>query len=195
MTVHYGRLGFLDRLRGLAVLLMFLDHGLLLWLTLDPGQDLRGDLRATVTRFSMPLFMVVSGFFLERTSRRRARMIALVAAGLAPILWFTWPEFSQPEILALWVLGFSLRTVLERFPLETIVLGVLQILHLPVGWPGYEPGLVAVFLAVGVLARHRPESLERLGRPLPGWFAWFGRRSLLLYCGHLLVIAGSLAIR
>lgn len=194
MPAAPARLTVLDRLRGLAVLLMLLDHGLFLSMTLHPGGDLRSDLRSTVTRFSMPLFMVVSGFLLERTSRRRAVTVLFAALLVSVVLLVCWPEFAQPEILTLWVLLFPLRSLFLRFPLETVVLGVLQVLHLPVGWPGYEPGLVAVFLAVGVLARDRVEVLSRPARLLPRWLEVVGRHSLGVYVFHLVLLAGALVV-
>lgn len=189
MPATSGRLVFLDRVRGLASLLMVLDHALVLSLTLDPGDGLRTDLRSTLTRLSMPLFMVVSGFLLSGSSRRRVLEVAGTAVVLAPMLYVSWAEFAQPEILALWLLLVPLRSLLERYPLELLFAGVLQILHLPVGWPGFEPGLILVFLALGVLARDRPRSLEMLGRALPGWFALVGRYPLTVYAGHLALFA------
>lgn len=194
MPAGPGRLVFLDRVRGLAVLLMIVDHLLLFSLTLAPAADLRVDLRSTLTRLSMPLFMVVSGFLLNGVSRRRVVAVAVVAAGLAPVLYVCWPEFAQPEILALWLLVFPLRSLLVRFPLELVFAGVLQVLHLPVGWPGFEPGLLLVFLGLGVLARERPRSLELLGRLLPGVFARFGRFPLSVYAGHLLLLSVVLLV-
>lgn len=194
MPTTSGRLVFLDRVRGLASLLMVLDHSLVLSLTLDPGDGLRTDLRSTLTRLSMPLFMVVSGFLLSGSSRRRVLQVAGAAVLLAPLLYVCWVEFAQPEILALWLLVVPLRSLLERYPLELLFAGVLQVLHLPVGWPGFEPGLVLVFLAMGVLARDRPRSLEMLGRALPGWFASVGRYPLTVYAGHLIIFTAVLVV-
>jgi hypothetical protein len=184
---------FLDRLRGLAMLLMLLDHGLLLWLELQPGEDLRGWLRRSVTRFSMPLFMLVSGYLLERTSRRRMFEVAGVALVLNGALVVLWPAFLLPEILAVWVFLLPIRGFLLRFPVEAAALGVLQAMYLPVRWPGYEPGVVLLFLALGRIWSTRPdrhrETLVPIGERIPSWVGRLGRRPLGVYAAHLLALA------
>ena len=191
----------LDRLRGLAVLLMLVDHLLVFapqfsdawFFSPAPGSPTWWT-RHTLTRLSMPLFMLVSGFLLhDRPPSRRRRLLIGVLGGLLTLLLnWSWPAFGVPEILVVWSLVMLLTPLLREHPLEMLVLGVLQQLYLPVSWQGYQPGLVAAFLAAGVLWRRLPAParlLEALGDALPSFFATVGRRPLLWYATHLTFLA------
>lgn len=188
-----GREVFLDRIRGLAMLLMLLDHVLVLWLDVQPGEDLRWWLRRSVTRFSMPLFMLVSGYLFGRTSRRRMFEVAAAALVVNVVLALFWPSFLLPEILAVWVFLLPVRKFLLRFPVEAGALGVLQAMYLPVRWPGYEPGVVLLFLALGRIwsdrADRRTGVLGSAGDRLPVWLGCLGRHPLGVYVVHLLALA------
>ena len=188
------RIPALDGLRGIAILLMVFDHLLLLSLEMMPGTDLREFARRSVTRFAMPLFMIVSGFLLDQVSRRRMGQVVLAAGMVNLTLWLLWPSFALPEILAVWAFLLPVRAFLVRHPVEAAALGLLQAMYLPVHWPGYEPGIVLVFLALGRLWATRPGRedglLSQIGTRVPGWVAALGRRPLLLYVGHLLPLAG-----
>ena len=150
----------------------------------------------------MPLFMLVSGFLLERVSRRRILEVVVAAAVVNVSLFLFWPSFRLPEILAVWVFLLPVRRFLVRHPVEAAALGLLQAMYLPVRWPGYEPGIVLVLLALGRIWSGRSDResglLARVGQVLPAWFAGIGRRPLLCYVGHLLplaLIAGIVGMR
>lgn len=93
------RNAFLDSLRGLAILLMIVDH--IAWLFSDVAIEL-GTVRF-VTRLSMPLFCVLMGYFLvPRSSRsatfwRRTGQLALAAVAVNAVYAVL---YEQLEILA-----------------------------------------------------------------------------------------------
>lgn len=193
-----GRDVRLDALRGVAVLLMVVDHAAsaapLLFPALVPAaaHGWLWWLRRTLTRFSMPLFMLVSGALLARAapSPRRRAQVAALAVAVQVLLAGWWPQFARPEILVVWSLVMTAAEVLRRFPFEMVVLGVLQQVCLPVGWYGYQPGLVTAFVALGVLWAQLPQqTVFDRAVSLPRWVAATGRRPLLVYATHLLALA------
>ncbi len=76
-------------------------------------------------------------------------------------------------------------------PGVTLTLGLISALYVPVGWHGYEPGLVLAWFCLGLLAR-----LEwfALGDRLPVQLERVGRRPLIWYVGHLVVLTGIAAV-
>lgn len=184
-----SRIAAVDRARGLAVLLMLLDHALVLvQFRAHELVQWAYALRMTVTRASLPLFCLCTGVLLHfRRSSRRLLDVALVALVLNVALDVVPIGIGSPEILGVWSLVMLGSVWLLRWPVPVVVLGVLQATIWQVGWAGYEPGLVAAFVAVGVLA----------GRPalawadaLPAWVGAVGSRPLRWYVGHLVVLMG-----
>ena len=194
----------LDALRGFAVILMIIDHSSALAVL---GIDAAGPLswlverngvlwwvRHTLTRLSMPLFMLVSGYLIvhRRPSPRRRAEVGALGVALSVLLWWTWPTFGVPEILVVWSLCLFAAPLIVNAALPVAVLGVLQTINLPIGWGGYEPGLVAAFLALGVLWRAlEPQTphLFSFAAHLPGWVSAIGRRPLWWYSTHLVIFA------
>jgi hypothetical protein len=154
--------------------------------------------RMTATRFSLPLFMIVSGYLLARRglSAKRVLEVVLVALLLNFALIYTEVGFAAPDILAVWLLVLPLYPLIKRFPIEIAALGILQMLNWRITWEywhGYQPGQVVAFLALGsLLSRHPGGALLRVGDYVPSWCAVVGRRPLLWYGGHflILVVAG-----
>ncbi len=189
--VRQARSHALDRLRGLAIVLMVLDHALVV----GAPHSL---LRLTVTRLSLPLFMIVSGLLIRLGGQYRwLRTLELAAAAgmCAVILTLCWPTFGTPEILAVYLLvAVPCRRLIQRAPLAGAVLGYVQAWYWPLHWSGYQPGLVLLFLCVGSLCVRDVGELGQWGARCPAWLEPIGRRPLAWYVGHLCVLAAIAAV-
>lgn len=185
----------LDRLRGLAIFLMIIDHSLLLTMTYETSASWMGWTRKTLTRFSMPLFMLVSGLLIARRGSPSLRRLPLVIVIAIVINVISWTEvgFGVPEILAVWLLCLPFYPLFVRYPIEVAALGILLTINLPITadwYEGYQPALVLAFLAMGALLHRTPESpILKSGNYLPSLFGFIGRRPLLWYAGHLFILA------
>jgi uncharacterized membrane protein YcfT len=182
----------LDALRGLAIVLMIVDHVLVAQMYVNGWSSAAEWTRLTVTRLSMPLFMIVSGYFMTRSrpfTVRRLVQIGIAAIYINVLMETVKVGFDPPEILAVWLMVMILAPLMVRFPIELAMLGILQTLYQPIGWPGYEPGNVVAFLCLGILFRERQNTLLRsVGTRLPSWMSAIGRHPLAWYLGHLTVI-------
>jgi hypothetical protein len=194
----------LDRLRGLAIFLMILDHALVIFLSCYGWQDWAYQTRRTVTRLSMPLFMLVSGLLVARKGRpsiRRLPPIFFIGLVFTEVV-VNIPQlgFGAPDILLLWLLCLTLYPLWIRWPVEMAVIGILQIVNWPITidwWRNYQPGEVLAFLALGALLARRENSLLlRTGAHLPRWLAFIGRRPLVWYTAHLtaLLVLGAILL-
>lgn len=172
----------LDRLRGLAIVLMILDHVLLV-----SGDGL--PIRLTVTRASLPLFALTAGALWRPGARRRHALI-LVAAAVSMVLGVGL-GIGQPDVLlVLLVASIGMHAYL-RFPVATAAVAALQ----ATTWPvftftgGYEVGVVLVLMIMGrVFGAAR---LDGYGRKLSPIFDRIGRYPLTFYVGHLALLAVS----
>jgi predicted acyltransferase len=190
------RVTAIDRLRGLALLLMILDHSLVVYQAVNGPQDWVWWIRHTVTRFALPLFMMMAGLLIAQKGHPAWNRLPfiLVAAIVINVVAHYLPQvgFHTPDVLANFVMAVPLYFLFVRYPLETIVVGFLQAYYLPITWNewmGYQPGMIMAFLALGVLLKFHPNTLVmRLGRRLPAALEILGRRPLLWYCGHLAVL-------
>lgn len=180
------RFSILDCWRGLAVVLMVLDHVLAVL-----GAPVVT--RLLVTRLSLPLFCATSGALHliagPRSPRRSLQLlgVALLETVLNLVLGLGVPGPVTLMLVMGWV-GRALRP--ERHGLVLVVVGVLQAVYLPVPWTGYQPGLVLAWWslgALGVLAE--VDQVTRFTRWCPRWLEAVGRRPLGWYVGHLLVLA------
>jgi len=166
-----------DRLRGLAVCLMVLDHCLIV-----AGLD-NHFIRHTITRAALPLFCIVAGSLAARPSKL-GRLVDLVTVGLFSFALNV--GVGQPDITIIFALGFAF----QRFWLSPIFLtiAVLQPVTWPIPWTGYQPGLVIALMSLG---RGLVEigQLNRFGAGLPSFLRQFGRYPLTCYAGHLVILA------
>jgi hypothetical protein len=170
----------LDQLRGLAIILMVLDHVLL---QIEPTHSLR----YTLTRLSLPLFMITAGtLYRPATPRRLARLAPaiLVEATISTIVLE-----SRPGIVTVYAIALLTTTATQHIPrLGTpralIAIGLLQTLLLPITWTGYQPGLVLAFVNAGRLIN--PASLPAMSPD--SRLATIGRYPMTWYVGHLLVL-------
>lgn len=179
------RVVWVDYLRGVACLLMLLDHVLLL---LAPESVVR----LTVTRFSLPLFMLCAAAVWRPGARPRLLWLGLalpVEAFLLAVIGMPQPGilflFFWLQVALLGWPGLALR------PYLWIVVGLVQTLYLPVGWYTYEPGLVAAWFFLGRLVIADPTfAADRAARPAgAAWVRWLGARPLEFYVAHLFLLA------
>lgn len=177
-----------DRLRGLAILLMVLDH-LAVFGFFGSSAPVVG-MRLTITRLALPIFMMVAGslWAVRGPGPNWYRLANCVVGGL--VAFVCWSSIGLPhvDILIVFAAVALYAAVIVRWPVVCLVAGILQTINLPVMSPGYELGYVAAWLALGVLVGDRP-SWRSLGDSLPAWLASIGRRPLLWYTSHLVVLA------
>lgn len=189
------RLAGLDRLRGLALVLMVVDHALLA----------AGGLvavRVTVTRASLPLFCLVAGALLTAARPRWARLGKIAAAGLVATAFGAPFGIGQPDVLFVLALALVAAPLLIRIGSPGVLYGALAVAILqPVSWPGwllvpgwtgYQPGTVLALVIVGHL--WGAPQLAHYGDRLPGWLALPGRHPLSLYVWHVFVLGALVAV-
>lgn len=177
--VSIGRSGALDKLRGLAIAAMVVDH---LAYVLDEQL-----LRVTVGRLALPLFFIVAGHLVCRLSWRHG-WVALLGLALPAVV----PWIDDPNVLLLYAAGAVLVVQLRRAPLALVLVVVVALTVAANGWlpatPGfYDPLSVLALMCAGALLSRDSFAI---GNRLPRAFAVVGRFPLSVYVGHLLVIEG-----
>lgn len=173
----------LDALRGLAIVLMMVDHVALVY-----GAPF--GVREIITRLAMPLFMLLAGY-LWRPGLRMRHLDLIVAAALSvPLSWLIGSD--TVPILVVLVLVLPLMELAHRYPLALLVLAIVQPITWPIAWYGYQPGAILALLIVGHLMRwsRLPSDWLRVGERMP-FLAPVGRWPLMIYVGHL-VLLGAL---
>lgn len=142
----------LDTLRGLAIVIMIVDHFLMLVLSVEI-EPYNGRF---FTRLAEPLFALLVGYFLVGRGRRRvaSRLAPLfLAAALANLLF--WGVFAKLEILATLLLVFALYLILaERLwvLLPAMALGAFDPTQ---AYLDYPLSVVAAQVAMGMLLHQR----------------------------------------
>jgi hypothetical protein len=178
------RLRGLDVLRGLAVLLMVLDH----WIDSRCVSSLFF-VRLTLTRFALPLFVVTFGYLVGRRGSPVSafRCGQLLCVSSLTLLLFAVAGLDCPDILFLLALLACGSRVWLAWPLPVAVLGLLQAQYWVVPWNAYQPGWVLCFACLGVFAS------RSLGCPVAAWrcgpLEWVGRRPLGCYVAHAAALA------
>ena len=196
--MNSNRIAVLDKVRGLAIILMMLDHTLVMLSTLEIISNGALLTRMTLTRFALPMFMIVSGaLWAARTpGGKRIGSIILVSIFLNVFMVMFWSEFSTPEVLAVWALAALFASFISKYPVLAITLSYIQWEYWPIGWDGYQPGVVVLFLAVGVLAARCGivPGTGVAGKLLPEFLGVIGKRPIIWYAGHLVVLTVLVAI-
>ena len=172
-----NRLPEIDRVRGLAILLMIVDHVLVV---MQPDSVIR----FTLTRAAMPLFCVLAGTFLTDRFKWH-RWLYIAGCGVVLSLPGVGVQ-GKPDILLLLAGSFVVATAWPSLVL--MCFAFLQPATWRIGWGGYEPGLVLGFVLVGRLLPDVLYKLYRAGSLLPNWVAVLGRYPLTIYCVHLLTL-------
>jgi hypothetical protein len=172
----------LDRLRGTAIALMVLDH-LLAW------GEVGFCVQATVTRASLPLFMLVSGNLMaERVLPSIGRAAQLAAAACASTWLVAGLPFMAPvDVLVSFCLALLAWPAARLAPACALVVCVVVMGIAPMN-SGYSPFELLALMLVGAMTFDVGSWLYRFGCALPWWLAAFGRWPLTWYVGHLAVI-------
>jgi uncharacterized membrane protein YcfT len=198
-ALNGGRILIIDAIRGLAITLMVLDHSLFAIESIGVANNVVEYSRISITRFSMPLFMIASGIVWTFYGLRIKRWIQVLILSilLNATIRVLWPDFNNPEILFIWtLLAIGYRLIL-RFPISVMIIGYTQFIFWTVPWGGYQPGELAIFLGVGVLIARAPldKTWTRLRfEKLLSTLAFLGRYPLSIYCGHLVSLSIIVAI-
>ena len=193
-ALNGGRILIIDAIRGLAIALMILDHSLFAIESIGMANNIVEYSRLSITRFSMPLFMIASGIICKLYGLRIKRWIQVFILSILVnvTIRVLWPDFNNPEILFVWTLLAIGYRLIVRFPITVMIIGYTQFVFWPVSWGGYQPGELAIFLGVGVLIARAP--LDRTWKQirfekLLSTFAFLGRYPLSIYSGHLISLS------
>lgn len=199
-----GRVHAIDAARGLAIVLMLVDHLLALaveyWLH-GAAETAAMVARVTVTRAAMPLFMVLSGLLLglsgRKVSRRRLIEAATVGLLVSSLMGHVEMNIGPPDILISWTAIMLLGNTLMQYPLTFAAVCAVQASVFNFQWDSYQPGIIGLLVVTGYLAANRNAAgavtkLRSFGRA-PVWLASIGRRPLIWYGGHMAVL-GAVAI-
>jgi len=194
-----GRIFIIDAIRGLAIALMVLDHSLFAIETIGIANVVVEYSRLSITRFSMPLFMIASGIIwaLYGLRIRRWFQVFVLAILINLVTRFLWADFNYPEILLVWTMLAIASRLIVRFPITVMIIGYTQFIFWPVPWSGYQPGELAIFLGVGVLVARAP--LEKAWKhmrfkSLISALSFLGRYPLSIYSGHLILLSLIVAL-
>jgi len=194
-----GRIFIIDAIRGLAIALMVLDQSLFAIETIGIANVVVEYSRLSITRFSMPLFMIASGIIWALYGLRIRRWFQVFV--LAVILNFAtrilWADFNYPEILLVWTMLAIGSRLIVRFPITVMIIGYTQFIFWPIPWSGFQPGELAIFLGVGVLVARAP--LEKAWKhmrfkSLISALSFLGRYPLSIYSGHLILLSLIVAL-
>lgn len=184
----------LDAWRGLAIVTMIGDHvaAYLTEVFVEQGTELYETLllyRATIGRIAAFAFMLVSGYLLSKHQPSLKRIIQVAAvAAFVNVTWLITPMgLEAPDILILWLGAVLLAPLWKKHIFITLFLAYLQFEYWPISWGGYQPGLIVMLLALGVLLQRSQTHFPNLGSFTP-MLGWVGRYPLTFYTVHLAAI-------
>jgi uncharacterized membrane protein len=147
----------LDFFRGSAIILMIIDHTLVFFTSIKFYNSFFDIIRETLTRYSMPLFMIISGLLLAKhgISIKRWLQVFLLSVFLNIIIYFYWKNFNFPEILLIWSLITIFSKILIKFPIFILISGLIQYQYFPINYQAYQPGIIVLFLSIGIISSNR----------------------------------------
>lgn len=180
----------IDRLRGLAMLLMLLGHVLAV-------ADAGGVLRLTVTRGSLPIFAAITGYLLADRTPRPARIAQVAAVGLwssATVVGTPVPGLDPVDPLLVISAALCCWPAVRRWPVVSVLVGTVQAVTYHGLYPGYQLGEVVALMAAGVLLRRSASPADlavarATADRLPALLACIGRRPLTVYALHVAALA------
>lgn len=175
-----ARIVSLDRVRGLAVACMVVDH--LVLLTDGPMA-----VRYTVGRLAMPLFFVLAGLLVTRLSER-----LLLVAGAGVLLPLVVPWVDAPNVLLWYAVGAVVLVLWRRLGWPLWLLVVVPLALAANGYDveagtGYQLPAMVGLMALGSMLGTRSMAW---GDRLPSVLAAAGRYPLTVYVGHVLALEG-----
>jgi len=147
----------LDFFRGSAIILMIIDHTLVFFTSIKFYNSFFDIIRETLTRYSMPLFMIISGLLLAKhgISIKRWLQVFLLSVFLNIIIYFYWKNFNFPEILLIWSFITIFSKILIKFPIFILISGLIQYQYFPINYQAYQPGIIVLFLSIGIISSNR----------------------------------------
>lgn len=168
----------LDRLRGLAILLMIGDHLARVW-------SFEG-YRLTLGRLAVPLFFIIAGHLAGSRLTRRHLWAFVIGLNLPLVV----PWVDAPNVLVWFAVGAVILYAFERYGWPTWLLIVPALVWAANGWPSlwaasYNPLALLALMAVG---RGLGREAFVSGRHLPAWVGALGRHPLTWYVGHVLAL-------
>jgi uncharacterized membrane protein len=197
LTQSKNRNSNIDLIRGFAIILMIFDHALLAYSSIYGNNDFIYLFRITLTRFSMPLFMIISGtvLFLYGLKARRWLSVFIIALVINIITINLWEDFNSPEILLVWCFVVIFYKIYLKLPITTLILGYIQTQFFQItlyNYNGYQPGDIIIFLVFGILISKYITSLTFpiLSKLSTIHFITFiGSKPLTIYFSHLLLLS------
>ena len=187
----------IDFIRGFAIILMIFDHALLAYSSIYGNNDYIYLIRVTLTRFSMPLFMIISGtvLFLYGLKIIRWLSVFIIALMINIITINLWEDFNSPEILLVWCFVVIFYKIYLKFPITTLILGYIQTQFFQItlyNYNGYQPGDIIIFLVIGILASKYITSitypvLSKLF--IFDFICLIGSKPLMIYSSHLVLMS------
>ena len=161
----------IDKLRGLAIILMILDH--VVFVTNGPFV-----IRETITRAAMPIFFLVSGHLVKQVSFRLVT-IGTIGIALPTVVTF----LDNPNVLVWYALFAPVIVVLKLRPnYLPVALGIILSLaannHIGIVANSYPPMFLLALMILGaIIPRKRFVTFERL----PNVFTFIGKFPLTIY--------------
>ena len=184
----------LDFFRGIAIALMIFDHILVFFASINFTNNFFEIIRETLTRYSMPLFMIISGFLLAKygLTIKRWLQVFLTSIILNLLIFFYWQEFNFPEILLIWSLITIFTKLLIKFPIFILISGLIQYQYFPINYEAYQPGIILLFLSIGVISSSRILHGDLLDKVIKYSFfrplIFIGRYPLTIYFSHIFIL-------
>jgi uncharacterized membrane protein len=197
LTQSKNRNSNIDLIRGFAIILMIFDHALLAYSSIYGNNDFIYLFRITLTRFSMPLFMIISGtvLILYGLKIKRWLSVFIIALVLNIITINLWEDFNSPEILLVWCFVVIFYKIYLKFPIIVLILGYIQTQFFQItfyDYSGYQPGDIIIFLIVGIFASKyitgvKFPILSKLS--IIHFISFIGSKPLTIYFSHLLLLS------
>ncbi len=142
----------IDALRGLAIVMMVVDHavGLLL------GQSIEDSPVRVAMRLAMPLFCVLMGYFLPAPKNWHVRRFAEIAVTAVLVNLIFYPAYGCVDILCSLLIAGAIGVASGRFFPVFVIAALLYSVDPTDGWPRGGPldfplSIVLSFVALGSL--------------------------------------------
>jgi len=176
-SVVQNRLLGIDRLRGVAVVGMMIDHAII---QVNPYSWFR----LLLPWHGLPIFCLLVGAFGQR--RNLERVSLWLASGIFLSL-FVSPTLGTgvPDVLCLLALGRILMW--SKWSYVVLILALMQPIALRLPWSGYQPGAIVSLVLLGPVLVDL-QKWNAFGLWFPSSFGFLGRKAFPIYIGHLLLI-------
>lgn len=170
----------IDNLRGLAIVLMIVDHVILVF-------EGPVEIRYTLTRLSMPLFFLISGHVAKRIDAPKLLLIGTLGFLLPIYVTFV----DNPNVLFWYAVSVPIIVLCKRKPIALYGIVLFALTIMANYFQGtsfgnsYNPLALLALMAVGALI---PRDNFQFANRLPSFLAFVGSFPLSIYVGHLLAL-------